>query len=193
MQLIIRYLEFRGRQVIVEEDPEIPGPMVIKVAKFSDERGQFVESFNSEFFRRTLGLCLNIEQSNYSSSKKNVFRGMHMQRRKPQGKLVSCLSGSIKDYVLDLRPGKTMGKFFSKVLETDSEWTTMMWAPPGFAHGFHSLDHSLVHYLCSELYDQRSDGGVSPLSCGIPLPDDLLISAKDLNLPSLVDYRKIYG
>ena len=75
---------------------------IIEPNIFRDKRGVFYESFNNEEFNRLLNLDINFVQDNHSTSSSNVLRGMHYQLRKPQGKLIRVIKGSIYDVVVDL-------------------------------------------------------------------------------------------
>lgn len=169
-------------------DTPIRDCVVIRSIPFQDMRGVFMESWNRETFS-ALGLPIQWPQDNYSRSEKSVLRGLHIQRRRPQGKLVSCYSGAVLDVALDLRPGPTQGKWFMQRLELG----VSLYVPPGCAHGFLALEpQSIVYYKCTTLYDRESDGGVNVLGgLGLPpefTPLDAIQSEKDLNLPSLEEW-----
>ena len=85
-----------------------------------------------------------------SKSKKNVLRGLHFQTKKPQGKYVTILKGKILDVVVDLRKkSKTFGKSFSVILSEKN--CRGLYIPPGFAHGFQTMDmENIVCYSCTE-------------------------------------------
>lgn len=104
---------------------------------FSDSRGHFFESFNLNQINK-FGIIDNFVQDNHSYSKKNVLRGLHYQIINPQGKLVRCIRGRILDCCVDLRPNSdTLGQWAT--FELNSIEKTMVWIPPGFAHGFLNL------------------------------------------------------
>ena len=86
-------------------------------------------------------MCLQRFEEDYvSQSKKNVLRGLHYQiEPKAQGKLITVIAGRIIDVALDIRTGsETFGKYSMNELKAE-EWDSI-WIPPGFAHGFLSLD-----------------------------------------------------
>lgn len=113
---------------------EIEGPLLIKLRSFQDNRGFFVERFNSAKFGDN-GLPTNFIQDNFSRSQPNVLRGLHFQMNPPQGKLVSCTTGEIFDVAVDVRPNSpTYGKHISVTLNGDTP--SWLWIPAGFAHGF---------------------------------------------------------
>lgn len=170
---------------------------VVETSLFEDMRGTFVETWNSETFSE-VGLPVVWPQDNISVSHKNVFRGLHIQRRKPQGKLVRCIEGAIVDICLDLRPDSPS---FKQIHYERLSGGKSLYLPPGTAHGFLALEaRNVVYYKCSSLYDRESDGGVNALGCGLDSLlksfTDLIVSDKDRNLPSLeqwlADPRGIY-
>jgi dTDP-4-dehydrorhamnose 3,5-epimerase len=79
------------------------GCLILEPQIFSDERGEFFESFSVQKFRNATGALLNFVQDNQSLSHAKVLRGLHYQIEQPQGKLVRVVSGSVWDVVVDLR------------------------------------------------------------------------------------------
>jgi len=132
---------------------EIEGLVLIEPRIFNDERGFFYESFNAQKYKNTLGDEIEFVQDNISHSKKNVLRGLHFQTPPfAQGKLVSVLKGSVLDVAVDLRANSsTYGKHVS--VELNAENKHQFWIPPGFAHGFVSLEEGTIFsYKCSAYY-----------------------------------------
>ncbi|MAN35600.1 MAG: dTDP-4-dehydrorhamnose 3,5-epimerase [Candidatus Marinimicrobia bacterium] len=131
---------------------------IIEPKIFNDSRGIFFESFNKEKFCRLLGKNIDFVQDNQSHSKKNVLRGIHLQKSPhSQGKLVRVVSGSVLDYAIDLRKdSKTYLKYFS--LELNTENNLQLWIPEGFGHAFLALtDNATVHYKTSNFYNKDSE------------------------------------
>jgi dTDP-4-dehydrorhamnose 3,5-epimerase len=134
----------------------IPGPIIIEPAVFGDDRGFFLESWNAAKFSEG-GLHLTFVQDNHSRSAKGVLRGLHFQNPNPQGKLVRVTSGAVWDVAVDVRRssphfGKSVG------VELSAANKRMFWIPPGFAHGFLTLeDDTDFLYKCTALYDPTSD------------------------------------
>ena len=118
---------------------EIPEVILIKPQLFHDNRGYFAEVFKDTEFKKN-GINHSFVQDNHSKSKKGVLRGLHYQKMPiPQGKLVQVIHGSIFDVAVDLRQGSpTYGKWVSAILSAENHH--MLWVPPGFAHGFLSLE-----------------------------------------------------
>ena len=99
---------------------EINGIHLISPQKFQDKRGDFYEIFNEKRYQ-DLGLDINYFQDNFSYSKKNVLRGLHFCKSKPQTQLLTVLHGHIFDVVVDLRKNsKTFGKWLSFDLSSES-------------------------------------------------------------------------
>ncbi len=131
--------------------------LVVQPSVFEDLRGYFFESYNSEKFA-SYGLNLNFVQDNQSLSQKNVLRGLHFQNPPfEQGKLVRVIKGKVLDVAVDIRKNsKSYGKYFS--IELSEKNRTMVWIPPGFAHGFLTLaDETIFFYKCTNFYDKRSE------------------------------------
>ena len=158
----------------------IEGPMIIRGNRFHDERGFFSETYNERVFA-DLGLPRFV-QDNLSSSKKGVFRGMHWQKPPyAQGKLVTCLSGSIVDFVLDIRRSSpTFGEHLA--IPISGEELESVWVPEGFAHGFLATsDDTFVHYKVNNFWSASSERSVhfEALSLVDIRGSDLTLSAKD--------------
>ena len=114
----------------------IPDVVLLKPRVFSDHRGSFFESFNERAFREATGVDVTFVQDNHSTSKAHVIRGLHYQIRHAQGKLVRVASGSVYDVVVDLRKSSlTFGRWVGVALSAEDR--SMLWVPPGFAHGFY--------------------------------------------------------
>ncbi|MGJ0240063.1 dTDP-4-dehydrorhamnose 3,5-epimerase [Novosphingobium fluoreni] len=135
---------------------KIEGLLIIEPRVFGDDRGFFLESWNREIFIQ-LGLDLNFVQDNHSRSGRGVLRGLHYQQPNPQGKLVRVVSGRAWDVAVDLRAGSsTYGQWVG--LELSARNKRMFWVPPGFAHGFVSLeDVTDFLYKCTAPYDPANE------------------------------------
>src|ERR1043166_8870339 len=108
--------------------------LLIEPDVFTDDRGYFFEIFNEKRFSDA-GLPHSFCQDNFSSSKKNVIRGLHFQEAPhAQGKLVRVLKGAVLDVAVDLRKDSpTFGKYEALVLSGSNNLA--LWIPEGFAHG----------------------------------------------------------
>jgi dTDP-4-dehydrorhamnose 3,5-epimerase len=142
---------------IIETD--LPGCVVLEPQVFSDSRGFFFESFNTDKLA-THGLQPRFVQGNVSSSAQGVLRGLHYQWPNSQGKYVSVIEGEAWDVAVDIRRGSpTFGKWTAVVLSADNK--RHFWIPEGFAHGFAVLSERAVFtYLCTATYDAKADAGV---------------------------------
>jgi len=177
---------------------EIPGVLVVEPVTYPDERGFFRELFRVDRYGEigamhgTAGLGGPFVQVNHSRSRKDVLRGLHFQRRQPQGKLVECPRGAVYDVVADVRPDSpTYGRWVG--VELDDIVGRQLWVPPGLAHGFCVLSEVAdVSYRCTEYYAPDDDGGVvwddPDLAIDWPVESPIL-SAKDRGLPRLVELR----
>ena len=170
---------------------KIPDLYIIKPRVFEDERGYFFESYNKETFLR-MGIDQNFVQDNESKSAKGVLRGLHFQKPPfTQGKLVRVMRGSVLDVAVDLRKASpTYGKWASVELTQDNKW--MYWVPPGFAHGFVTLeDDTVFFYKCTNVYNKASEGSIRwddpdlNIDWGIKNP---ILSEKDKVAPLFKDF-----
>mgnify|MGYP006077579397 FL=1 len=135
---------------------KIIGPLIIVPSIFKDTRGFFFEKYNYKSFFK-IGIKYNFVQDNLSYSKKNVLRGLHFQKKFPQGKLVKVVKGEIFDVIVDLRKNKkSFGKYLSFRLSDKNQ--NQLWVPPGFAHGFCVLSkEAKVEYKCTEFYKPKDE------------------------------------
>jgi len=131
------------------------GLKVIKGINHYDNRGYFREIFRNNFFSNKKFIFWIL-----SKSKKNVIRGLHLQKKFQQGKYVSVLEGKIFDVAVDLRKkSKTFGKHFSIILSEKN--SKSIYIPPGFAHGFCGLDKSnKVLYGCTNYRSKKDEIGI---------------------------------
>ncbi len=169
---------------------EIEGLLIIRPAVFGDERGYFYEAFNSQKFK-AVGLQADFVQDNLSKSSKNVLRGLHFQNPPfAQGKLVSVLRGSVLDVAVDIRKNSpTYGQHYSIVLSEENK--TQFYIPPGFAHGFKTLeDNTIFSYKCTVGYNKDSEGSIKwdDETLGIDWQvNNPIVSEKDKVAPSFIE------
>ena len=129
-----------------------------------------------------------------SFSKKNVLRGLHIQTRSPQAKIITVTSGKIMDVAVDLRKNsKTFGKHFSLIISEKSDFS--FYIPEGFAHGFLCLSKSCtVNYKCSRYRDEKSESTLDwrdkIVDIKWPIKNPIL-SKKDKKGQNLDFFRKI--
>jgi dTDP-4-dehydrorhamnose 3,5-epimerase len=171
---------------------EIEGLVIIQPKIFSDSRGYFFESFNSEILRKE-GIDFNPVQDNESKSAKGVIRGLHYQLYPySQAKLMRVVEGKIFDVALDLRKdSKTFGKWYG--IELDSDSKKQFFVPQGFAHGFSVLsDIAIVQYKCDNLYNPAMERGINLMDPELNIDWKIdknasIISDKDIKHPLFKD------
>ena len=156
---------------------------VIKPKVFTDERGEFFESFNQKEFCEKVA-NVKFVQDNHSVSRSGVLRGIHLQKKPyEQGKLVRVIKGEIYDVAVDLRSNsKTFLQYFGINLSSANK--LQLWIPEGFGHGFLTLSESAeVAYKATNYYAKESEITIkyNDPDIGINWPNDkrLLISQKD--------------
>ena len=131
------------------------GLLILKRPTYHDNRGFLKELFEQKNFKKK-----KFAFDYFSFSKKNVIRGLHLQYKKPQAKMISVLNGKIFDVVLDCRKNsKTFGKHF--VIYISAKDNTSLYIPEGFAHGFCSLtNNTFLYYKNSDYRDKKSEIGI---------------------------------
>jgi len=170
---------------------KIPDLHIIKPRVFEDNRGYFFESYNKNTFLMN-GIDQNFVQDNESKSSKGVLRGLHFQKPPfSQGKLVRVMQGAVIDVAVDLRKASpTYGEWVAVELNHKNKW--MYWIPPGFAHGFVTLeDDTVFFYKCTNVYNKESEGSIlwndPDLNIDWKVANPLL-SEKDLVSPLFKDF-----
>ncbi|MBU0823381.1 MAG: dTDP-4-dehydrorhamnose 3,5-epimerase [Alphaproteobacteria bacterium] len=135
---------------------DIPGPLIIEPKVFGDDRGFFLESWNQAVFADA-GLDVRFVQDNHSRSSRGVLRGLHYQDPNPQGKLVRVANGRVLDVAVDIRrSSKNFGRWIGVELSAANQ--RMLWVPPGFAHGFLTLeDQTDFLYKCTDFYQPAAE------------------------------------
>ena len=172
---------------------KISGSWKIEFQKFEDNRGFFYESFKAEEFQKLFRRNFDIKQTNTSSSSKGSVRGIHYALVPPsQAKLVQCQSGSIKDYVIDIRIGSpTFGQF--EEITLDEKSASAIFIEEGLAHAFVALENNtIVTYYVSEKYNPEREKGINPFdkTLNVKWPDiKLILSEKDKEAISLEESK----
>lgn len=139
-------------------ETKIPGVFLLEPNLFGDTRGYFFESFNINKFEQLTGCKPNFIQDNQSMSAKGVLRGLHYQLEPmAQGKLVSVVSGSVLDVVVDIRAkSPTYGEWVAYELNEHNH--LQMWIPPGLAHGFLTLeDNTIFQYKVTNFWSKEHE------------------------------------
>lgn len=177
-------------------ETSLPGAFIIEPKIWKDDRGYFYESYNQKLFKEA-GIDAEFVQDNQSFSQKGTLRGLHAQANPfAQGKLVRVIRGKVLDVAVDIRKNSpTYGQHITVELSEDNH--RMFWVPPGFLHGFVTLqDNTIFSYKVTNLYSKESeigvmwndpdlgiDWGINPEEVILSAKDQLLTSFKDLNSP----------
>lgn len=135
----------------------VDGVLIIEPKVFGDDRGFFLETFQAERYKKALNINFDFVQDNHSRSAKGVLRGLHFQKKRPQGKLVRVVKGEVFDVAVDVRPGSSTFGCWAGVTLTE-ENKKQLWVPPGMAHGFVVLSESAdFEYKCTDYYDPTDE------------------------------------
>ena len=167
---------------------KLKGCVIIEPEVHGDDRGFFLETFQENRYKEKVGIDYHFVQDNYSRSSLGVLRGLHFQEKKPQGKLVRVVRGSVFDVSVDIRPeSSTFGQWIS--VELTEENKKQIWIPPGFAHGFVVLSEIAdFEYKCTNFYDPSDEGVIhwKDSHLAIDWPEDIenKISEKDNAAPA---------
>lgn len=170
--------------------------LVLEPKVWKDNRGYFYESFSQKVFTQA-GINANFVQDNQSFSQKGILRGLHAQASPfAQGKLVRVIQGSVIDVAVDIRKeSATYGQHFS--IELNGENHQQLWIPPGFLHGFLTLeDNTIFTYKVTNYYDKASEIGVMWNDPSLDIdwasyldPSNFLLSDKDLVLKDFKSFK----
>ena len=135
---------------------KIPGPLLIKSKIHKDSRGFLRETFKN-IYLKSYKFPFDI----MSYSKKNVLRGLHLQTKFSQAKIITVTHGKIFDVAVDLRKNsKTFGKHVSIIISDKDDFSFFI--PPGFAHGFLCLSKECtINYKCSNYRNKSSEKTLS--------------------------------
>jgi len=167
----------------------LPDVILVEPDVHRDPRGFFLETYHLDKYRAG-GIPGPFVQDNHSRSVRGTLRGLHAQRRRPQGKLVRAVDGEMFDVAVDIRRGSpTFGRWVG--VRLSGENFQQLYVPPGFAHGFCVLSEVVnVEYKCTDVYDAADEIGLAwnDPDVGIEWPvGEPIISDKDRRLPRLRD------
>lgn len=169
----------------------LEGAFLITMPRFADERGVFIKTFNDDTFWQAADIGFELKESYFSTSKKDVIRGMHFQLPPYQhSKVVYCPQGAILDVIVDLRKeSATYGQFYAHELSENNHLAYFI--PEGFAHGFKALtEGAMTYYLVSSGYHKDSDTGILYNSFGFDWGvANPIISERDLSFNKLEDFN----
>lgn len=168
---------------------DIPDVVLITPQRFGDGRGFFAETWSAPKLAQA-GIHATFVQDNQSfSAAVGTLRGLHCQvGAHVQGKLVRVLRGAIWDVAVDARHASpTFGKWAAATLSAEN--FAQLWVPPGFLHGFCTLEPDTeVFYKVTDVYDRTGERGVIWNDAALALPWKLppggpVLSDKDQVLP----------
>jgi dTDP-4-dehydrorhamnose 3,5-epimerase len=171
----------------------IPHLKLLIPRHIGDERGYFAETFRADRFAEHVGGHAFVQDNESLSTKAGTVRGLHF-RSEPhaQGKLVRCTSGALFDVAVDIRQGSpTYGQWVGETLTPANG--KQLWVPPGFAHGFCTLEpNTVISYKVTHYYNAACDKGLAwdDPAIGISWPDIAdpeTLSAKDRVQPRLAE------
>ncbi len=170
----------------------LPGVLIIEPIVHGDSRGFFLETWRDDQYR-SFGIQENFVQDNHSRSSQNVLRGLHLQRKNPQGKLVRVARGSVFDVAVDVNPSSSTFRKWVGVELSDKN-LRQFYVPPGYAHGFCVLsDVADFLYKCTAYYEREDELGVRwndpEIAVNWPVKQPVL-SERDKMLPLLKDFVK---
>ncbi len=174
----------------------IEGVWLAESPVWNDDRGFFREWFKSEDIKNSTGRDFGIEQANISLSSRGTLRGIHYSiAPRGQAKWITCVAGSIKDVIVDIRPNsKSFGKWIQVELSGDSG--NAVFISEGLGHGFLALeDNTAVVYLVSTPFSPSEELEINPFDEEIGITwgmkiSDLRISEKDKTAPTLSERLK---
>jgi dTDP-4-dehydrorhamnose 3,5-epimerase len=152
-------MAFEIKKCLAKNGQIIEGLYEIMPKVFNDERGYFLETYSQRDFADAR-LDMNFVQDNESRSVKGVLRGLHFQKKYPQGKLVRVIQGNVFDVAVDIRPASaTFGKWYGVTLSDTKH--NQFYIPQGFAHGFLVLSRTAVFaYKCTDFYHPEDESGI---------------------------------
>lgn len=173
--------------------------LLLRPRRFGDARGYFAETFNAKTFTEKVGAFDFVQDNEASSAAVGTLRGLHFQRPPTaQGKLVRVIKGAVLDVAVDVRRGSpTFGRHIAARL--DAAEGAQLWVPPGFAHGYVTLEPDTIFvYKVTNYYSPADDGGIlwndPALGIDWPLPaGGPTLSDKDTKLPLLADLPPVFS
>ena len=145
---------------------------IFNFKKFEDDRGFFSEIYIKDIIENHIE-NFEISQINFSMSKKNVARGLHLQISPPMGKMMRLVKGKAIFLAFDCRRKNNIKKEIFYI-ELNSNSNLFIWAPHYYARGFISLeDNTLVEYLCTGRYNQKGEYAINMFDQSLNIQDNL--------------------
>jgi dTDP-4-dehydrorhamnose 3,5-epimerase len=139
---------------------DLPEVVLVEPDVYKDDRGFFLETYHAGKYR-AVGISQTFVQDNHSRSVQGTVRGLHLQVRRPQAKLIRVVVGEIFDVAVDVRRGSpTFGRWVGVTLSATT--FAQLYVPAGFAHGFSVLSPvAEIEYKCTDLYDPADEVGIA--------------------------------
>lgn len=168
---------------------DLPGAVVVELEPHADDRGFFARTWCSREFEDA-GLPSTIVQTNLSQTRqRGAIRGLHYQRPPSrEGKIVRCIKGGIFDVIVDIRPDSPAFLKHAGVELTPLN-RLALYIPPGFAHGFQTLEADTeVWYQMTDFYQPGLGGGLrwNDPAFGIDWPlEPSTMNERDATYPDL--------
>ncbi|WP_414714432.1 dTDP-4-dehydrorhamnose 3,5-epimerase [Sphingobium sp.] len=178
---------------------DLPGMKLLVPRHIGDDRGYFAETFRADLFVEYCGDFAFVQDNESRSARSGTVRGLHFQSEPhAQGKLVRCTAGALFDVAVDIRSGSpTFGQWAGETLTPENG--KQLWVPPGFAHGFCSLEpDTVICYKVTGYYSAECDKGLrwDDPAIGIVWPDAAdpeTLSPKDRGQPLLADLPEYFA
>jgi dTDP-4-dehydrorhamnose 3,5-epimerase len=175
------------------ESFDLAGPLAVQPLRRGDARGYFAETFRADLFADAVGDVDFVQENESLSAKVGTVRGLHFQIEPfAQGKLVRCVAGALLDVAVDIRVGSpSYGRWIA--VELSARNGRQLWVPPGFAHGFCTLEpDTVIAYKVTAYYNHQHDSGLAwdDPAIGIIWPavaDSETLSVKDRVQPRLAE------
>ncbi len=172
---------------------EIEGAWIAESPIWKDERGWFREWFKTSEIEKITDRKFDLEQANVSSSRINTVRGIHYSLApKGQAKWITCISGLIRDVVVDIRPNSaTFGKWLAVDLTGNSGRSVFY--EEGLGHGFISLEeNSTLAYLETSAYSPKHEYSINPFDDTLNIDWEIpankcIVSQRDREAPGLYE------
>jgi len=171
---------------------DLPGVLIVEPDVYRDGRGYFLETYHADKYRAG-GIDGPFVQDNHSLSVAGTLRGLHLQLRRPQGKLIRVVEGEIVDVAVDVRRGSpTFARWIAVTLSAEN--FRQCYVPPGFAHGFFVTSPiAQIEYKCTDVYDPAGEMGIAwndpELAILWPVAEPVL-SERDRRNPPLAAVRE---
>lgn len=157
-------------------------PKLININSHNDKRGSLREIYKKNNLFPKFVFALSVY------SKKNVFRGLHFQKKKQQSKLVIVIDGKLIDYCVDLRK---KSKNYLKVYKYKLNKNSILFVPKGFAHGYFAVEKTKMIYLLSDYRSKKDECGIDfrDKKLRIKLNNKILLSKKDLSNMTISEFE----